>query len=165
MSGDEPVLPYPEPGGDEATTGWSGSDTSHERATGERDDGTVARRQQQTLVSLTRVGSDGLTWRELGERQGWHHGQASSVLSVLHKEGRIARLVLRRDRCHVYVLTDHVNEREVQPHGGRGTGRVAALVEAERKLAAIRVLAEEYALVDPRDVLAILEGTDNEQEE
>ena len=164
MSGDEPVLPYPEPDG-EATAGWSGSDTSHERAERERDDGTVAHRQQQALVSLDRVGPDGLTWRELAERQGWHHGQSSSVLSVLHKDGRVARLALRRDRCHVYVLIGNVNERETQPHGGRQVNRVAALVEAERKLAVIRGMCEEFAWLDPRDVMAILEGTDNEQEE
>jgi hypothetical protein len=49
-----------------------------------------------------------------------HHGQASGALSVLHKEGRIARLTERRNRCAVYVLPEYVQGRETSPHGGKG---------------------------------------------
>lgn len=153
----EPTLPYPEAGGG-GTQGWSGSDTSHERAERERDDGTVARRQRETLMTLGEAGSRGLTWRELGVIRGWHHGQASSVLSVLHMDGRIARLVERRDRCHVYVLNEYVNDRPTQPHGGRRGKQVVNDPSAEAKLAAIRALCDEYALIDPGQVLEILDG-------
>jgi hypothetical protein len=154
----EPVLPYPESGGG-ATQGWSGSDTSQERAERERDTGTVALRQRQARLSLAAANIRGLTYRELGAEHGWHHGQSSSVLSVLHKEGRIARLVEQRDRCHVYVLNEYVGDRDTQPHGGGRTAREApgALAVAERKLAAIRAMAEEYALLDPGDVLEVLD--------
>lgn len=164
---DLPVLPYgvggsPYGGPD---TGWSGSDTSRERAERERDDGTVSHRQRQTLASLNTAGVRGLTWRELGAEQGWHHGQSSSTLSVLHKDGRIARLVERRDRCHVYVLLGYVGERDTQPHGRQAPERDGSLEMAlddldvyERKLAAIRALCEEYALLDPGQVIEILDG-------
>lgn len=99
------------------TSGWSGSDTSQERAEQEDSDGTTSRRQEQTLASLAGRHGEGLTWRELGTARGWHHGQASGVLSVLHKTGRIARLTERRDRCAVYVLTDYVGDRITAPHG------------------------------------------------
>lgn len=117
MSDNQPTLPYPEPGGAEATAGWSGSDTSHERAVRERDDGTVTRRQTEALRWLGDAEGRGLTWKELADLMGWHHGQASGVLSVLHKDGRIARLVQRRNRCHVYVAVEYVNGRETQPFG------------------------------------------------
>lgn len=153
---DLPILPYG--AGDEATAGWSGSDTSHERAERERDEGTVARRQRQALASLNAAGSNGLTWKELGAEQGWHHGQSSSVLSVLHMDARIARLVDRRERCHVYVLPEYVAGREVQPHGGRQGVRAMEAEVAQRKLAALRALAEEYALLDSGQVLEVLDG-------
>lgn len=99
------------------TSGWSGSATSQERAAREDADGTTSRRQDQTLFALAGRHSMGLTWRELGQARGWHHGQASGVLSVLHKTGRIARLVERRDKCAVYVLPDYVGDRTTAPHG------------------------------------------------
>lgn len=160
-------LPYPESGGG-ATQGWSGSDTSQERAVRERDEGTVALRQRQALEWLGNAEARGLTWRDLADVMGWHHGQASSVLSVLHMDGRIARLAERRNRCHVYVLNEYVNGRDTQPHGGRRVRAserdeslemaLADLDRAERKLAVIRALAEEYALLDPGQVIEILDG-------
>jgi DNA-binding MarR family transcriptional regulator len=110
------ATPYPEPDGTR-TAGWSGSEASHDRAIEERDNGTVTERQKWVLGYLMVFGSHGLTVQEVREESGWHHGQASSTLSVLHKEGRIARLKERRNRCHVYVLPQYVNDREVQPHG------------------------------------------------
>lgn len=106
-----PATPY---GG---TSGWSGSDTSRERAETEDTDGTTSARQQTVLRHLGFVGSVGATWREVAAATGWHHGQASGALSVLHKEGRIARLTVRRDRCQVYVLPSCVNGRETVDHG------------------------------------------------
>jgi hypothetical protein len=96
---DQPSLPY----GPEPNSGYAGSDTSRERA--ERDDrsGRTQHRQRQVLDLLAQRGTVGLTYKELCGFTDWHHGQASGALSVLHKEGRIARLTIRRDRCLVYV--------------------------------------------------------------
>lgn len=106
------TLPYPEPDGRAFTAGWSGSSASHDRALAETES-TAARRQAATMRALQIAGPIGLTWFELADGSGWHHGQASSVLSVLHKEGRISRLKLRRGRSSVYVLHGYVNGREI----------------------------------------------------
>lgn len=152
------VTPYPEPDGASKTSGWSGSDTSHERALREDADGTTSRRQQrvmQLLGQYTWMGDHsrglhyGLTVKEVREITGWHHGQASSALSVLHKEGKIARLKTRRDRCAVYVLPDHVSGRETAPHG-REKG-VVGLSAAERR--AIEGLRKGVVLPSDRTVL------------
>lgn len=107
------VLPYA------GTQGHAGSSTSQERAEREAADGTATQRQRMVLSHLETHGSHGLIWKELAEDFGWHHGQASSVLSVLHKTGRIARLSSRRERCSVYVLPHYVGDRRTEPHGGK----------------------------------------------
>lgn len=93
-----PALPYA------GTSGWSGSNTSKERAISADEDGTTSRRQQYVLDQLNWYEDMGLTWKELSNITGWHHGTASGVLSVLHKVGLISRLKEKRGRCAVYVL-------------------------------------------------------------
>jgi len=105
-----PVLPY------RGTSGWSGSDTSEDRARRADQDGTTGRRQRQTLMLLNFAGYAGLTWKELSDLTGAHHGSASGALSVLHKAGLIARLKARRNRCAVYVGLDHVDDRDLAPY-------------------------------------------------
>ena len=112
-----PVLPYPdrETG---RSSGWSGSETSAERAHTEDANGTTSERQQTVLLWLNLRRSAGATWKELAEAKGWHHGQASGVLSGLHKERRIARLAEeRRHRCAVYVLPQWVADRPTVEQG------------------------------------------------
>jgi hypothetical protein len=111
MCMDEPVLPY------NGTSGWSGSDTSRERAERNDADGTTGKNQKRTLQWLARCGREGVTWQELADVYEWHHGVASGVLSVLHKSGDIARLSERRNRCAVYVLPQFVDGRDVASHG------------------------------------------------
>lgn len=106
-----PVLPYA------GTSGHSGSDTSRERAERADSDGTTTKRQSEALASLGARHGDGMTWKELGLARGWHHGTASGVLSVLHKEGHVARLTERRDRCLVYVLPQYTQGRETTEQG------------------------------------------------
>ena len=102
-----PVLPFA------GTSGWSGSDSSRDRAKGQDSDGTTANRQTLTLRVLWEESKyDGITWSELTDRTGWHHGSSSGVLSVLHKEGLIVRLKERRNKCAVYVAPVFVNGRE-----------------------------------------------------
>lgn len=115
-----PRHPQPEPLPETpyaGTSGWSGSQTSRERAETEDRGGVTSQRQEQVLAGLGMVGTRGLTWKELAGSQGWHHGQASGALSTLHKTGHIARLTERRDRCQVYVLPEHVNGRETAEQG------------------------------------------------
>lgn len=101
-----PLTPYA------GTSGWSGSDTSKERAVREDKDGTTKHRQQTTLRLIMATKSYGVTWKELSDQTGWHHGSASGVLSVLHKMGLIERLIERRDRCAIYVSPESVNGRK-----------------------------------------------------
>jgi DNA-binding MarR family transcriptional regulator len=102
-----PITPY------NNTSGHSGSDTSRERAEREDSNGTTSYRQRETLSMLHSRGTLGVTWKELGERYNWHHGQASGVLSVLHKEGWIVRLKERRNKCAVYVAPQYSIGREL----------------------------------------------------
>lgn len=114
MAIDQPSLPY----GNPPTQGWSGSDTSRERAERDAASGTANERQQFVLAGLDTPEYRlwGITVKELREKTGWHHGVASSVLSVLHKDGRLARLTERRDRCAIYVLPQYADDRETAPH-------------------------------------------------
>lgn len=105
MTTTTPILPYA------GTSGWSGSDTSEERALRDDNDGTTSKRQAAALLALDDAGHQWLTWRELADRLELHHGSASGVLSVLHKSGKIARLSERRSRCKVYVARHHVDGR------------------------------------------------------
>lgn len=110
-----PELPYA------GTSGFSGSDTSEERARRDDRGGKTRDRQERTLEALAEARDLGLTYQELGVIMGWHHGQSSGALSVLHKTSRIARLSERRNRCKVYVKPEYVYDRRVEPHGGNMT--------------------------------------------
>lgn len=66
------------------------------------------------LVSASRRG--GMTVAELRTITQWHHGAASSALSNLHRQGRLARLVQQRDGCGVYVTPANVWGRDTVPH-------------------------------------------------
>jgi predicted transcriptional regulator len=74
-------------------------------------------RQAQTLNLLAQRKLVGITWKELSEITGLHHGTASGVLSVLHKAGRIARLKESRDGCKVYVDVACIEGRVVEKQG------------------------------------------------
>lgn len=118
MSSQSEPIGYSEPSG-LLTAGHSGSDTSQERAVTEARSGTKKKREAAVLRILDTRRGFGLTVWELREIANLHHGQASSVLSTLHKAGLIARLTERRNRCHVYVLNEYVGDRETQAHGRR----------------------------------------------
>jgi len=104
----DPILPYA------GTSGHSGTDTSERRARVEDTDGTTTARQSETLRRLAETGSHGMTWHDLADLAGWHHGQASGVLSVLHRAGLISRLSISRNRCKVYVLPMFVDGRATE---------------------------------------------------
>lgn len=108
---DLPELPY------NGSSGWSGTDTSKERADEADAFGTTAKRQAYVLDLLASRGYEGATWKEVSALSMMHHGQSSSALSTLHKAGRISRLIERRDKCRVYVLNEYVCERETDSQG------------------------------------------------
>ena len=101
-----PLTPYA------GTSGWSGSQTSQDRAVQDDTDGTTKGRQNVTLRLINASKTYGMTWKELADETGWHHGQASGVLSVLHKERLIERLTERRGKCAVYIGLNSVNGRK-----------------------------------------------------
>lgn len=95
------------------SSGNSGSKTSEERSIREDHNGTTSKRQRSALQLLNRWEKYGATWQDLATYHNWHHGQASSVLSILHRKGIIVRLAETRDRCAIYVLPQFVDGREV----------------------------------------------------
>jgi len=115
-----PYLPY---GGGEPNSGWSGSTASQARALSEDKNGTTFNRQMIVWGLLDHVGTFGITWKELCDKMGWHHGQSSSVLSVLHKAEKISRLTETRNKCSVYVLPRFVHGRATSPHGRTSTSK------------------------------------------
>jgi len=122
------------------TSGWSGSVTSEARAIREDSDGTTTQRQAEVLAYLDQRGWTGATWREVAQEAGWHHGQASGALSVLHKVGKVVRLFgdgspnTVRNGCAVYVLPEYVAGRQPSEHGRKRPTTTEAERDAMRRL-------------------------------
>lgn len=102
-----PYRPY------KGTAGWSGTDTSKARAINNIASGREENNQARALAYLKLAGTNGMTWKELADGTGWHHGTASGVLSVLHKSGAIVRTIKVRNRCKIYV---HQNFKDQVSH-------------------------------------------------
>lgn len=99
--------------------GWTpyGDGTSgHQGTTSEAAEPDRRRRIDVALQAVRQAGRRGLTWRELAEREGWHHGQASSALSNLHRTGLAVRLSEARERCGVYVTPENIEDRPYRAH-------------------------------------------------
>jgi predicted HTH transcriptional regulator len=103
-----PVLPYA------GTSGYSGTDTSKERAVSQDKSGKTAALQKKVIAILEENKSFGATWQECANWLEMHHGTISGALSVLHKTGYISRLKDKRNGCKVYVLPNYVNGRIVE---------------------------------------------------
>jgi hypothetical protein len=99
-----PYKPY------KGTAGWSGTDTSKARAVLNSVSGQEANNQARALSYLKLAGVQGMTWKELAEGTGWHHGTASGVLSVLHQSGAIVRAIKARNRCKIYVHQNYKDQ-------------------------------------------------------
>jgi hypothetical protein len=97
------------------TAGWSGTDTSKQRALDNIHSGRELNNQQLALKYLISTGTHGATWKEIATATGWHHGTASGVLSVLHMSGAIVRLYATRNRCKIYVHQNFKDEVKVEP--------------------------------------------------
>ena len=109
------------------TAGWSGTDTSQERAMINLRTGKEYNNQQKALHLIKEAGSQGLTWKELSEQTDMHHGTASGVLSILHKSGAILRTTRVRNKCKIYMdiaFTDkvmhevYISKKKLCPHCG-----------------------------------------------
>jgi len=101
------------------TAGWSGSDTSRQRAIDNISSGREENNQQKALRLLKLRGTTGLTWKELATETGWHHGTASGVLSVLHMSGAIVRTYTVRNRCKIYVHQNFKDDVKVEVYKKR----------------------------------------------
>jgi len=99
------ILPF------NGTSGWAGSDASKQRQMMLDETGETGKRQRQVLDELRKAGTFGAIWRDIAFNLNIHHGQASAALSVLHREGIIARLDDKRSKCSIYVLPEFVNGR------------------------------------------------------
>jgi len=97
------------------TAGWSGTDTSKERAMYNLRTGKEYNNQQKALRLLKLKGTVGLTWKELSTETGWHHGTSSGILSVLHMSGAIVRTYTVRNRCKVYVHQNFKDDVKIEP--------------------------------------------------
>jgi hypothetical protein len=106
-----PLLPY------NGTSGWSGTDTSEQRAKKSDKSGATTRVQEFIYMHLLVRKERGTTWKEIADISTLHHGKVSGALSVLHKEGKISRLLEKRNRCRVYVLNEYVSGRETDSQG------------------------------------------------
>lgn len=109
-----PLTPYA------GTSGWRGSEASLQRVLFDDADGSTAYRQNAAMEYLKNRRLVGISWKEFGELENLHAGQASAALSVLHKEGLILRLVEKRNRCSIYVLPIYVAGRETSQRQNQG---------------------------------------------
>lgn len=96
-----------------------GSPTSKAAAKQQVSSGKAETNSQTALTLLRGAGPEGLTSRELLLRfpDLAHHGNASRVFSVLHKEGKIMRLATSRNAYRIYVLPRYVNGRPTETPG------------------------------------------------
>jgi hypothetical protein len=98
------------------TSGWSGSDTSYERAIENDKSGLTSKNQALFMTDLSFAGEAGLTAREWGLMHNFEHQTYSSIPSILHLSEAVVRLTERRGRHQVYVLPNFVRGRATAPH-------------------------------------------------
>jgi hypothetical protein len=61
-------------------------------------------RLEEVAAAIAGAQKKGMTWRELADWCGLHHGQASGALSNLHRMGVVfVRKGWERERCQVYI--------------------------------------------------------------
>ena len=108
------ATPYPD------GQGRAPGPTSAARAVHDERSGKAATRQATVLNLAAGAGTFGVTWRDVRDHTGWHHGEATSALSHLHGAGKLARLDgkgQQRHGCSAYVLPDLAAGRPTAEHG------------------------------------------------
>jgi len=145
-----PALPY------DGGSGWSGSDTSQERAQEADASGATAARQSAALAFIDGAQGWGATWAEVAEQLGWHHGTASGALSNLHAAGRLVRLQERRGGSQVYVTPRHQEGRTEAPRRATAGTRLAldVLDQVDTLLARGQTMEARRIIATARTVLA-----------
>jgi hypothetical protein len=144
VKSDDTALPYA------GTEGFAGSDTSKQRAITEAVDGVASKRQRFILILAGRAQERGITVAEVRDGS-LHHGRVSGSLSVLHKEGKLARLTESRGKCKVYVLPQYVNGRPTESHGVVHKADKETLDAAQRVENFLRRREDAAALFDLED--------------
>lgn len=111
------------------TSGWSGSSASRARALEDDRTGRTKDRHERLMrVMERRVAWDGITWFELSDYTGWHHGEASGALTRAHRIGAVERLVEQRGvgkGSHIYVLPQYLDGRAHTPYRSRSAAKLA----------------------------------------
>lgn len=97
------------------TSGWSGTDTSRERAKRNDATGRTATTQKAILDAVECSGFDGMTVAEIRQQfPDRHHGTLSGALTNLHMEGRLFRLKAKRMGCKIYVVPRYQSNRDIE---------------------------------------------------
>jgi hypothetical protein len=77
--------------------------------------------QKEVLRLVDAAGHEGRTIAEIRDLiPAKHHGTLSGVLSVLHRDLRLARLSEKRNGCKVYVHPDFLAGRDAEAQGRGG---------------------------------------------
>jgi hypothetical protein len=104
-----PATPYA------GTSGWSGTDTSQERAKRNDANGTTSTTQHAILDAVESSGFHGMTVADIRERfPDRHHGTLSGALTVLHMQGHLLRLAAKRMSCKIYVAPRYQSGRDIE---------------------------------------------------
>jgi len=114
------------------SSGFSGTDTSKERAMTQDEDGTTNKVQQKVLIAVDAGNTRGVTIKELRRLYPeHHHGSLSGALTNLHRDDVIARLEDQRDKCKIYVMPWYVGERVTEKPGhNKGLARILDSLDA-----------------------------------
>jgi len=100
---------------------------------------------KEILEILQEAGPRGATWKELQQQIKRHHGVISGMLSTLHTENRVFRIIEMRNNCQIYV---HAMYRERFPAKMR--------IDKVRKTKAHQMLSRIIAAHDAGEYLGDL---------
>jgi hypothetical protein len=104
-----PATPYA------GTSGWSGSDTSKQRAQRNDANGVTSSTQRAILSAVEASGFYGMTIADIRKQfPDHHHGTLSGALTNLHIDGHVLRLSAKRNACKVYVVGRYRSGRDVE---------------------------------------------------
>lgn len=73
------------------------------------------RRRELALTVVQAHGPNGVTVAEAQQFLMAGHGEATTTLAALHREGALARLKDRRRQQEIYVVPEYVNGRKLSP--------------------------------------------------
>lgn len=141
----------------DGTSGWSGGDSSRERAVREDLRGRTRLTQEEVLALVRRRGYGGLTVHEGEVTLDRGHGAVSGALTRLHRSGKIVRITERRFGQEVYVLPEYVHHREEAPYRPQvGTSDRRRILALEQQVALLRgIITDAREALDHGDAYRI----------